>query len=158
MQSFQSCQTSADQRSFASSDLGGMGSKVSSSSAQAPSYSGLMVSGATMEIHYLQPGPTSVKEWEAYQVDLHKHLLDTGHNYGFDRLADITSATPLALRVVHISRLAFRMDSTDSRATHSTFTPQRLGTPCHSSCNDASLWGHCFQLQVRPLHRLQKQP
>jgi hypothetical protein len=90
-------------RSFASSDLDRdtqyfesvwQGSKVSSSSdAQGKSYSGLMVSGDTMEIRYMQPssetqGPTSVKEWEAYQVDLHNSCFDSDNNQGFDRLAD----------------------------------------------------------------------
>jgi len=90
-------------RSFASSNLDRdtqyfedvwMGSKVSSSSdAQGKSYSGLMVSGDTMEIRYMQAssatqGPTSVKEWEDYQVNLHNQCFDTDNNQGFDRLAD----------------------------------------------------------------------
>jgi len=90
-------------RSFASSDLDRdseyfesvlMGSKASSGSdAQGKSYSGLMVSGDTMEIRYMQPssetqGPTSVKGWEDYQVGLHNQCFDTVNNQGFDRLAD----------------------------------------------------------------------
>lgn len=90
-------------RSFASSNLDRdtnyfedvwFGSKVSSSSdAQGKSYSGLMVSGDTMEVRYMQPsaetqGPTSVKEWEEYQVNLHNTCFDSDNNQGFDRLAD----------------------------------------------------------------------
>jgi len=90
-------------RSFASSDLDRdteyfegvwMGSKVSASSdAQGKSYTGLMISGDTMEVRYMQPssqtqGPVSVKEWEEYQVDLHNTCFDTDNNQGFDRLAD----------------------------------------------------------------------
>merc|ERR1712185_289795 len=90
-------------RSFASSDLDRdtnyfenvwMGSKVSSSSdAQGKSYTGLMISSDTMEVRYAQPssetqGPTSVAEWEAYQVDLHNTCFDSENNQGFDRLAD----------------------------------------------------------------------
>jgi hypothetical protein len=90
-------------RSFASSDLDRdtqyfedvwMGTKVSSSSdAQGMSYSGLLVSGDIMEVRYMQPssetqGPTSVKEWEEYQVNLHNTCFDSANNQGFDRLAD----------------------------------------------------------------------
>jgi hypothetical protein len=90
-------------RSFASSDLDRdsqyfenvwMGSKVSSGSdAQGKSYTGLMISGDTMEVRYMQPssetqGPTSVKEWEEYQVNLHNTCFDSTNNQGFDRLAD----------------------------------------------------------------------
>merc|ERR1712100_46705 len=71
-----------------------MGTKVSSGSdAQGKSYTGLMVSGDVMEVRYMQPssetqGPTSVKEWEDYQVNLHNTCFDSANNQGFDRLAD----------------------------------------------------------------------
>jgi len=90
--------------SFASSDLDRdvqwfekvlMGTKVyEGSAAGGRVYSGVVQSGDVTEVRYMQPtslatqGPTSVAQYEKYQVDLHNKCFDSANNQGFDRLAD----------------------------------------------------------------------
>merc|ERR1719183_88384 len=150
-------------RSFASSDLDRdtqyfesvwMGSKVSSSSdAQGKSYTGLMVSGDTMEIRYMQPssetqGPTSVKEWEAYQVDLHNSCFDTDNNQGFDRLADNHlghalgpqggPVDPYVRRQIQAG-LPYRFYGAPSNPFLYIYAPNGWGLQVIGACNDRKL-------------------
>jgi hypothetical protein len=87
-------------RSFASSDVS-RDSKYFESAMQGTKtldqggvYEGKMISTDTASFRYVDTsakktqGPTSVSEWESYQLSLHKKCFDTKNNQGFDRLAD----------------------------------------------------------------------
>jgi hypothetical protein len=85
--SFASSDVSRDQKYFESAMQG-------TGSLSGGVYSGKMQSGDTAHIRYVDTsaektqGPTSVSEWENYQVNLHKKCFNTAKNEGFDRLAD----------------------------------------------------------------------
>jgi hypothetical protein len=150
-------------RSFASSDLDRdtnyfetvwMGSKASSGSdAQGKSYSGLMVSGDTMEIRYMQAssetqGPTSVKQWEDYQVNLHNQCFDTENNQGFDRLADNHMGHALGpqggpvdpyVKAQISYGLPYRFYGAPSNPFTYLYAPNGWGIQIIGACNSASI-------------------
>ena len=150
-------------RSFASSNLDRdtqyfetvwMGTKVSSSSdAQGNSYTGLMVSSDTMEVRYMQPssetqGPTSIKAWEAYQVDLHNTCFDSANNQGFDRLADNHLGHALGpqggpvdpyLKAQIAAGLPYRMYGAPSNPFLYLYAPNGWGLQIIGACNSWTL-------------------
>ena len=134
--------------------LGGVKTDSSSSGGVA-TYNGAMTRGDAAEFRYVQSskptqGPTSVADWEAYQLNLHKTCFKSKQNVGFDRLADNHighsehgAKLDQFINAQKSSGLPYRIYNPPGKGAPPYFfygyTPNGWGYQLTGTCSDASL-------------------